>query len=133
MKRADLEHILRASKDLTGESEFVVIGSQAILGAHPDAPREFRESMEADLYPRDRPELAEAIEGSLGRYSQFEQFEQTFGYFAGGDSPSPATLPEGWAKRLIPSVMKIREGRPAGVRSRMTLLSANWPLVGTRI
>ena len=99
MKRADLEHIPRASKGVTGESEFVVIGSQAILGPHPDAPRELRESMEADLYPRLRPELAEMIEGSLGRYSQFDQ---TFGYFADGVSPSTATVPQGWDQRLIP-------------------------------
>lgn len=99
MKRADLEHILRASKGVAGESEFVVIGSQSILGPHPDAPRELRESMEADLYPRLRPELAEEIEGSLGRYSRFDQ---TFGYFADGVSPTTATLPVGWEERLIP-------------------------------
>lgn len=29
MKRSDLEHILRASKDVTGENEFIVIGSQS--------------------------------------------------------------------------------------------------------
>jgi uncharacterized nucleotidyltransferase DUF6036 len=99
MKRADLEHILRASKDVTGESEFIVIGSQSILGPHPDAPRALRESMEADLYPRFQPNLADLIEGSLGRYSQFDQ---TFGYFADGVSPATAVLPEGWESRLIP-------------------------------
>jgi hypothetical protein len=98
MKRADLEHILRASKGITGESEFVVIGSQSILGSYPDAPRVIRRSMEADLYPRFRPEMADLIEGSLGRYSQFDQ---TFGYFADGVSPSTAVLPEGWEERLI--------------------------------
>ena len=98
MKPSDLEHILRASKDVTGETEFIVIGSQAILGPFSDAPRALRESMEADLYPRFRPELAEAIEGSLGRYSQFDQ---TFGYFADGVSPNTATLPMGWEERLI--------------------------------
>ena len=98
MKRSDLEHILRASRGVTAETEFIVIGSQAILGSFPDAPRVLRQSMEADLYPRFRPELAEAIEGSLGRYSQFDQ---TFGYFADGVSPNTATLPEGWEERLI--------------------------------
>ena len=39
MSRADLEHILRACKGTTGETEFIVIGSQAILGRYPDAPR----------------------------------------------------------------------------------------------
>ena len=99
MKRVDLEHILRASKGITGESEFIVIGSQAILGSFPDAPRELRQSMEVDIYPRFRPELAERIEGSLGRYSQFDQ---TFGYYADGVSPETAVLPEGWLERLVP-------------------------------
>ena len=98
MKRSDLEHILRASKGVTGETEFIVIGSQAILGPFPDAPRVLRQSMEADLYPKHRPELSAEIEGSLGRYSQFDQ---TFGYFADGVSPNTATLPKGWEGRLV--------------------------------
>ncbi len=98
MKRSDLEHILRASKGVTGETEFIVIGSQAILGPFPDAPRELRKSMEADLYPKYRPDLSAEIEGSLGRYSQFDQ---TYGYFADGVSPDTATLPEGWDQRLV--------------------------------
>ena len=57
MKRSDLEHILRASKDVTGETEFIVIGSQAILGPFPEAPPVLRLYMEADLYPRYRPSL----------------------------------------------------------------------------
>jgi len=75
-----------------------VIGSQAILGAFPDAPRVLRQSLELDLYPRFRPELSPLIEGSLGRYSQFDQ---TFGYYADGVSPETATLPLGWEDRLI--------------------------------
>ena len=98
MKRSDLEHILRASKGVTGETEFIVIVSQCILGPRPDAPRVLRQSMEADLYPKHRPELSEMIEGSLGRYSQFNQ---TFGYFANGVSPETATLPPGWENRLV--------------------------------
>ena len=98
MKRSDLKHILRAAKGVTGELEFVVIGSQSILGPFPDAPRVLRESLEADLYPRARPELAELIEGSLGRYSQFNL---TFGYYADGVSPTTATLPKGWEERLV--------------------------------
>jgi hypothetical protein len=48
MKRSDLEHILRACKGVTGEAEFIVVGSQAVLGRYPDAPRVLRQSMEAD-------------------------------------------------------------------------------------
>jgi hypothetical protein len=99
MKRCDLEHILRAAKGVTGETEFIVIGSQSILASFPDAPRELRQSMEADLYPRVKPELAADIEGSLGELSRFEE---TFGYRADGVDPSTATLPEGWEARLVP-------------------------------
>ena len=45
------------SKGVTGETEFIVIGSQAILGPFPDAPPVLRLSMEADLYPRYRRSL----------------------------------------------------------------------------
>jgi len=99
MKRAELEHILRASKGITGESDFIVLGSQSILGLHPDAPRELRVSMEADLYPRRRPDLSPLIDGSLGELSEFHG---TFGYYADGVSPDTAILPEGWEERLVP-------------------------------
>jgi hypothetical protein len=55
--------------------------------------------MEADLYPRKRPDLSSLIEGSLGELSRFHE---TFGYFADGVSPDTATLPPDWEKRLIP-------------------------------
>lgn len=98
MRRSDLEHILRASKGVTGETEFIVVGSQSILGPFPDAPKVLRQSLEADLYPRFQPALSELIEGSLGRYSQFNQ---TFGYYADGVSPETALLPKGWEERLV--------------------------------
>ena len=97
MNRAELEHILRASKGTTGESEFIIIGSQSILGRHPDAPRELRQSMELDIYPRLRPELSREIERSLGELSRFSE---TYGYFADGVDPDTAVLPTGWEERL---------------------------------
>ena len=99
MRRVELEHILRASRGTTGEKDFIIIGSQSVLGKHPDAPRELRYSMELDIYPRDRPELSMDIEGSLGRYSHFSD---TFGYFADGVGPETALLPVGWETRLTP-------------------------------
>ena len=38
MKRHELEHLIRAAGAITGSDEIIVIGSQAILGARPDAP-----------------------------------------------------------------------------------------------
>lgn len=55
MRRADLEHVIRAAAELAGDDEIVVIGSQAILGQFPDAPSELLESQDADVYPRRHP------------------------------------------------------------------------------
>ena len=97
MRRDQLEHVIRAAADVTGEREFIIIGSQAILAQHPDAPEPLLVSREADLYPLHEPDLSLEIEGSLGRGSRFDQ---TFGYHADGVSPDTATLPAGWEDRL---------------------------------
>jgi hypothetical protein len=98
VKRADLEHIIRASAAISGDDEIVVVGSQAILGQFPSAPPELCVSDEADVYPRNHPERADLIEGSIGELSPFHS---TFGYYAQGVAPTTATLPSGWEQRLI--------------------------------
>jgi len=98
MNRQELEHIVRAAAGITGETEFIIIGSQSILGKFPDAPRSLRQSMEADIYPRARPELAELISGCLGEYSPFHS---TFAYYAEGVAPDTAKLPMGRPPRTI--------------------------------
>jgi hypothetical protein len=40
MQRPQLEHIIRAAAGITGAHEFVIVGSQAVLGQFPDAPAE---------------------------------------------------------------------------------------------
>jgi hypothetical protein len=76
----------------------VVIGSQSILGQFPDAPTALRASMEADVYPLNRPERADLVDGSIGEGSFFHQ---QYGYYAQGVSESTAVLPAGWKKRLV--------------------------------
>ena len=57
MKRSQLEHLIRAAADITGEHEFVIIGSQAVLGQFPNpAPGPLLVSMEADIHPVHAPE-----------------------------------------------------------------------------
>jgi len=102
MKRADLEHLIRAASAITKERDLVIVGSQAILGSIPDAPTKAPElvrSLEADMYPLLRPDLAELIEGSIGALSTFES---THGYYADGVGPETAILPRGWQDRLVP-------------------------------
>src|SRR5438067_10386396 len=78
MQRADLEHVVAAAAEATGEPELVVVGSQAILGTFPNASASMLRSMEADLYPLRRPEKADEIDGSLGDGSWFHR---THGYY----------------------------------------------------
>ena len=97
MTREELEHIIRASGDITEQYEFVIIGSQSMLGSVPNPEEVFTVSMEADIYPLQVPELADKIEGAIGEGSQFHQ---TFGYYAQGVGPDTATLPKNWMQRL---------------------------------
>lgn len=99
MNRAALEHILRAASAITKEREFIVIGSQAILGQYPNAPASLLASIEADVYPRHAPDRSELVDGAIGELSAFHQ---TFGYYAHGVDETTATLPAGWAERLVP-------------------------------
>ena len=61
MKRSEPEHLIRATAAVTSQYEIVVVGSQSILGAVPDAPDELLQSRKADCYPLRHPELADII------------------------------------------------------------------------
>jgi hypothetical protein len=98
MNSEHLRHILRAAAAVTGEKVFIVIGSQSILGSHPDAPRSLRKSVEGDTYPKHHPEKAIEVDGAIGELSPFHH---EFGYYAHGVSPETATLPDGWEQRLV--------------------------------
>jgi hypothetical protein len=93
MNWEQLAHVLRASAAITQENSFVVIGSQAVLLSHPNAPEELLLSNELDLYPSLHPERAELIEGAIG---QLSMFHDTFGYHADGVSPETAKMPADW-------------------------------------
>ncbi len=99
MRRADLEHIIRAASTITDDDELIIVGSQAVLAQYPDAPGDMLLSDEADVYPRNKPERWELIDGSIGELSSFHD---TFGYYAQGVQEGVATLPEGWKERLVP-------------------------------
>ena len=99
MNRAELEHIIRAASGITSQPDLVVVGSQAVLAQFPDAPAALLSSMEADIYPRHRPDLSIQIDGAIGERSLFHE---TFGYYAHGVDETTATLTPGWQQRLVP-------------------------------
>lgn len=112
MNRAELEHVIRAAAEVTGD-DVVVVGSQAILAAFPDAPAPLRGSMEADVYPRSRPADAIRIDGALGENSMFND---AYGYYAHGVGPETVVGPIGWEARLIPvEATAVVPGQPARI------------------
>ena len=98
MRRAELEHVIRAAADVSEDEEIVVVGSQAILGQFPEPPASMCASREADVYPRNHPERKDEIDGSLGDGSYFDA---AYGYYAHAVGPETATLPAGWEDRLV--------------------------------
>lgn len=51
MRSHEFDHLVAAAGHVTGHDEFVVIGSQAILGSYDEPPDALLESLEIDLYP----------------------------------------------------------------------------------
>jgi hypothetical protein len=98
MRRSELEHVIRAAAAITNEYEIMVVGSQSILGAVPEPSALLAESMEADVYPVRRPDLADLIDGAIGEGSPFHE---RFGYYAQGVGPETAVLPRDWEQRLV--------------------------------
>lgn len=98
MTRDQLEHLLRAAGAITGRREWVVVGSQAILGSRPDAPDEVLVSQEADLYALGDEAASDLIDGTIGERSPFHE---TFGYYAHGVGPGTAILPDNWLSRAV--------------------------------
>lgn len=77
MNRDQLAHLLRAVADAIGETDILIIGSQAILGSYDESelPEEATLSMEADLGFFDDPD-----EGEMSR------FYESFGFYGHGVS-----------------------------------------------
>jgi len=121
MTREELEHIIRASGDITDQYEFIIVGSQSILGPVPRPEDVFTVSMEADIYPLQAPELADRIDGAIGEGSQFHE---TFGYYAQGVGPETACLPADWMQRC--TAFKTAIPKIASATAWMCL-TCSWP------
>jgi|SRR6266853_228276 len=97
MKKQELDHVLRAAGRITGEKQFIIIGSQALHGKYPDLADDIVKSAEVDLLAAKNPRRTEWL-NAIGVYSQFHE---TFGYYADPVDEKTATLPKGWKSRLV--------------------------------
>jgi uncharacterized nucleotidyltransferase DUF6036 len=97
MKKQQVDHVLRAAGEITGEKQFIIIGSQSLHGRYPDLADEILLSAEVDLIAKNDPKKTEAL-NFIGVYSRFHE---THGYYADPVDESTATLPKGWKGRLV--------------------------------
>lgn len=97
MKKQQLDHVLRAAGRITGEKQFLIIGSQSLHGKCPDLPDEIVRSAEVDLIAGNNVNRTEW----LNAIGQDSQFHETFGYYADPVDETTATLPKGWKGRLV--------------------------------
>lgn len=97
MKKQQVDHVLRAAGSITGERQFIIIGSQSLHGKYPDLADQILTSFEVDLIASKHVERTEWL-NVIGVDSQFHE---TFGYYADAVDVGTATLPKGWKGRLV--------------------------------
>ena len=107
MKKQQVDHVLRAAGELTGETQFIIIGSQSLHGKHPNLPDDIVVSFEVDLIAKKSPDRTEW----LNMIGQDSRFHETHGYYADPVDEKTATLPKGWKARLV----NLPPGDTAGV------------------
>jgi hypothetical protein len=97
MKKQEVDHVLRAAGRITGEKEFIIIGSQSLHGKYPDLADSLVKSFAVDLIASKNTDRTEWLNG-VGVYSPFHE---SFGYYADPVDHETATLPKGWKGRLV--------------------------------
>jgi hypothetical protein len=108
MKKQQVDHVLRAAGRITGEKQFIIIGSQSLHGKHPDLADDIVRSAEVDLIAKPDASRTEW----LNVIGQDSKFHDEFGYYADPVDETTATLPKGWKGRLV----NLPDGDTEGVR-----------------
>ncbi len=97
-----LDHLFKmfaAARDMTGHSDYVVIGSLSVLGLGDDSPipADMTVSNDIDCFTKADPERILDVQAALGADSAFHV---KYGYCLNPVSPSLPALPEGWEDRM---------------------------------
>jgi hypothetical protein len=108
MKKHQLDHVLRAAGRITGEKQFIIIGSQSLHAKHPDLPDDIVQSAEVDLIAKGDASRSEW----LNAIGQDSPFHEQYGYYADPVDEGTAVLPRGWKGRLV----NLPPGDTEGVR-----------------
>jgi hypothetical protein len=97
LNREQLHALLSEARKQVQHTEFVVVGSLAILGAVAQPPRSMVVSIDVDAYLKQDPQRTGELAAALGQGSAFED---EFGYYLDPVSPHLPSFPQGWQDRL---------------------------------
>jgi uncharacterized nucleotidyltransferase DUF6036 len=97
MKKQQLDHVLCAAGRITGEQQFVIVGSQSLHGKYPGLPDAIQLSAAVDLIAPQGLAQTELL-NEIGVASPFHL---EFGYYADPVDITTAALPRGWKGRLV--------------------------------
>ena len=98
MRREDLRRLFARARDLCGETDYVVLGSLAILGHSGRVPPRMAASLDVDAFSKGDPDRVFDLARALGQGSPFEA---EHGYYLHPISARVATLPSAWDERLL--------------------------------
>ena len=100
MELKDLEKLFSRASELTKHTEFVVFGSNSVLGVPRDheIPPRMTMSNDVDTYTKNDPGRIFDLNPELGQGSAFEMEN---GFYLDPVKPSLPTLPKGWESRLF--------------------------------
>ena len=95
-----LMRLLSAAQQLCGHRDYVVIGSLSVLGLAQvePIPTDMTLSIDADCYTLADPPRVFDLAAQLGEGSAYHH---AHGVYLDPVSPQLATLPQGWAQRLV--------------------------------
>lgn len=99
LRRADIDHTLRAAAVLTNHARFVVVGTGAVIITARHIPAAMMLTEEIDLYAdgaADPERISDLIDATIGHGSMFHR---TFHYYGDGVSPGTAIMPADWRVR----------------------------------
>lgn len=98
---SELRDALHRCGELTGEKDFVVVGSQVILASVPDASPLLRTSQDIDLFVKSGA-TAEVSKLIYSRYGPESEFDISHGFYIEpvGEWVVMTSLP-GWQERLV--------------------------------
>lgn len=103
MKRSELEDAIRVAAELIRQDQFLIIGSQAILGSYTEdeLPELVTMSQEVDIATWRDAGSAEAADRISMNAGELSEFHQAHGFYLEGVQRETAILPPDWEYRLV--------------------------------